>query len=166
MEQEHTFNGQRAGEKVLEVVRGHPYVLYPPALRTAFVSALALGIVLYLPPAWSPLAVLILILGLIYLFRAIYCYKESVLIITDGRLFIVNQRGFFLRKITEIDLYKILDMTSETKGFAKTMLKYGDLVVRTAGSRDEGGLVIANIPDPYSVEQRIANLEGMKASHH
>ncbi len=163
MKQEHSFNGQRPGEKVLEVIMSHPYVLYPPALRSAVVIALAIGSMMFLP-SWNIVAMIIITVAVIYLFRAIYCYKETILIITDERLFIVQQRGFFRRKITEIDLYKILDMTSETKGFARTLLKYGDLVVRTAGSRDEGGLIIPNIPDPYSVEQRIANLEGMKMS--
>lgn len=162
MKTEHTFNGQRPGEKVLEVVRSHPYVLYPPALRSAVVIALAIGLILFLP-SWYIVAVIIIIVALVYLFRGLYCFLETILIITDQRLFIVQQRSFFRRKITEIDLYKILDMTSETKGFARTLLKYGDLIVRTAGSRDDGGLVIANIPDPYSVEQRIANLEGMKS---
>ncbi|HLC44034.1 MAG TPA: PH domain-containing protein [Patescibacteria group bacterium] len=161
MKTEQTFNGQRPEEKVLEVVMKHPYILYPPALRVAVVVALAIGLMMYLP-SWNMVAIIIIVVALIYLFRAIYCFKETILIITDQRLFIVQQKSFFRRKITEIDLYKILDMTSETKGFARTLLKYGDLIVRTAGSRDDGGLVIDNIPDPYSVEQRIANLEGMK----
>ncbi|PIS08009.1 hypothetical protein COT78_00465 [Candidatus Berkelbacteria bacterium CG10_big_fil_rev_8_21_14_0_10_43_13] len=161
MQTEHTFNGQRSGEKVLEVVASHPYVLYPSALRSAVVVALAIGLIMFFP-SWTIFASVVIVVALIYLFRSIYCFKESVLIITDQRLFVVAQKGFFRRKITEIDLYKILDMTSETQGFAKTLLKYGDLLVRTAGAREDSALTITNIPDPYSVEQRIANLEGMK----
>jgi len=161
METEHTFNGQRPGEKVLEVIAKHPYIIYPPALRAAVIIALAIGLIMFFPN-WVIFASILIVVAIIYLFQAIYCFKESVFIITDQRLFTVDQKGFFRRKITEIDLYKILDMTSETQGFARTLLKYGDLLVRTAGAREDSGLKIENIPDPYSVEQRIANLEGMK----
>lgn len=162
MNEEYSFNGQRTDEKVLEVVLSHPYVLYPASLRSVILFTVALAVVLFFP-SWYLLAIVFFLIGIFFLTRAIYCYRESLFIITDQRLFIINQTGFFRRKITEIDLYKILDITSQTDSFAKTILKFGDLLVRTAGAREDGGLIIKNIPDPYSVEQRIANLDGIHA---
>lgn len=160
MKEELTFNGQRPGEKVLEAILGHPYILYLPALKAMMLLVLAVAMFLFFP-VLNIVGIVLVVFAVIYLIRAIYCFKESLFIITDQRLFIVNQVGFFRRKVTEIDLYKILDITSETGGFAKTILKYGDLVIRTAGAQEGGGLVIKNIPDPYSVEQRIAGLDGI-----
>lgn len=160
MKKDLEFNGQRPGEVVLEVVKSHPYILYLPALKTILLLSIVVAIFLFVPALYM-IAIIILIVAVIYLGRAIYCYNESIFIVTEERLFIVDQKGFFVRQITEIDLYKILDITSETKGFAKTILKFGDLLIRTAGAREDGGLKVKNVPDPYSVEQRIANLDGI-----
>ena len=161
MEKEFSFNGQRPGEKVLEIINSHPYILYLPALKVVVLLSIALAAVLFFP-AWYLASLIIFIFSAIYLFKSIYSFKETMLIITDQRLFAVEQKGFFGRKITEADLYKILDITSETEGFTKAMLKFGNLIVRTAGAREGGDLVIRNIPEPYSVEQRLANLPGMR----
>jgi uncharacterized membrane protein YdbT with pleckstrin-like domain len=161
MEKEFTFNGQRENEKVLEVVNSHPYVLYSPALKVVVLLSLALAIFLFFPD-WFYVSLAIFLFCAVYLFRAIYSFRETMLIITDQRLFAVDQKGFFGRRITEVDLYKVLDITTEMEGFAKAILKYGNLIVRTAGARESGDMVIKNIPEPYSVEQRIANLPGMR----
>jgi len=161
MDREYSFSGQREGEKVLEVIPSHPYVLYSPALKTALLLAAAFGVILYFPVLYIISIILLLFSG-IYLFRAIYGFRETLLIVTDQRLFYVDQKGFFNRKISEVELNKILGITSETSGMAKVMLKYGDLIVRTAGAREDSNMVIKDIADPYSVEQRIANLGGIK----
>lgn len=155
MEDEFTFNGQKPGEKVEEVVPSHPYVLYPPGFRTILVLVLAVAIFLFWPKAWFVGAGLIFIV-LIYFFNAFYSYRETVFIVTSLRIFLIEQKGFFKRNITEVELHKIMDMTSNTEGMAKTMLKYGDLVVRTASGKDGGAITVKNIANPYSVQQRIA----------
>lgn len=163
MEKDYSFNGQREGEKVLEVITRHPYVLYLPGLKTVVILSVVVAIFLFLPSFYLA-AILVLIFALTYFFGAFYGYKETYLLITDQRLFYINQRGFFRRKISEVDLFKILDMTSETEGLAKTMLKYGSLIVRTAGASEGGDMVISDIPDPYSIQQRIAGMTGKEKS--
>lgn len=157
MEDEYTFNGQKPGEKVIEVVPSHPYVLYPSGFRTILTLVLAIGIFLFWPKGWLAGAVL-LILILVYFFNAFYSYRESVFIITNLRIFCIAQKGFFKRNITEVELSKIMDMSSNTEGLTKTMLKYGDLTVRTASGKDGGAIIVKNIANPYSVQQKIASL--------
>jgi hypothetical protein len=158
MNEEYQFHGQKEGEKVVEVVHNHPYILYPVGFRTVLLFCLALLIILFFPAFWY-VAVPIVLFGFTIFFNAFYCYKESIFIVTNLRVFLIEQRGFFSRKISEVDLSKIIDMASETKGMTKTMLKYGDLVIRTAGANEGGDIVLKNISNPYEVQQRIAALE-------
>lgn len=158
MKEEFAFHGQKEGESVEEVIHNHPYVLYPTGFRSILLFCLALLIVLFFSAYWY-IAIPIGLFGFTIFFNAFYAYKESVFVITNLRIFLIEQRGFFKRKISEVDLSKIIDMSSETQGFAKTVLKYGDLIIRTAGAKEGGDIVLKNISNPYEIQQRIANLE-------
>lgn len=156
MEVEYTFNGQREGEEVKAVINNHSYVLYPPGFKAVILLVLAAAVVIFWP-SWYLVSVVIFLFTAVYLFRAIYAFKESIFIITDQRVFYVDQRGFFNRKIFEADLDKILDISSDTGGLARSMLKYGDIIIRTSGAREGGDIVIKNIPDPYNVQKIVTN---------
>jgi uncharacterized membrane protein YdbT with pleckstrin-like domain len=157
MKEEYTFNGQKPGEKVIEVIPSHPYVLYPPGFKTILLICLEVAIVLFFQRFWD-IALVLFIVTVVYLIRAIYIYKETLFLVTNLRIFSIVQKGFFKRKITEVEIDKIVDMSSDTQGFSKTFLKYGDLIIRTAGSRADGDIVIKNIAHPYSVQQRVASV--------
>ncbi len=165
MEEEYTFSGQKQGEKVMEVIPTHPYTLYSPGFRTILVLSVAIGIFLFLPKMWLVGSILSLLI-LLYFFNAFYSYKETLLIVTNMRVFSIDQKGFFKRRITEAELVNIVDMSSNMQGMTKTMLKYGDLIIRTAGAREGGDIVVENISNPYSVQQKIASvLNSTKKSH-
>lgn len=157
MEAEYTFSGQKSGEKVVEVIPCHPYILYPAGFRTVLVLTLVVAIFLFFPKFWIVGLVLAVII-LIYFINTFYSYKETIFIITDLRIFYIDQKGFFRRKITEVSLDNIIDISSDTSGFAKTMLKYGDIIIRTAGAREGGDIILSNISNPYNVQQRISSV--------
>lgn len=157
MQEDYSFEGQRPDEEVRDVINSHPYIVYPPGLRSVLGISAAVALFLFVPIVWYLSLVLILI-SIIYFFNAFYSYRETIAIITNQRIFAVNQRGFFKRQVAETDLNKIVDVTSETQGFTKTLLKYGDLIVRTAGAHEQGNIVLKNIPHPYNVQQLIANI--------
>ncbi len=162
-DEEFTFKGQREGEDVIEVVNSHPYLMYRPGLKVMLMLVCGVAIMLFYPRAYL-LSVGVFLFASLVLFRAIYCFKSSVTILTKERIFCIDQRGFLKRKITEMELDRIIDMTSETEGLAKAMLKYGDLIVRSASAGDSSNLVIKNISNPYELQQKIATLS--KAHKH
>ena len=158
---EFTFSGQRPEEKIVDVVNSHPYVIYPVGFRVVFILALVAAVFILFPHVvlWAYISAAIVgALALVYFWSAYYGFRESVLIITDERVFYISQKGFFKRKIFETDLANILDVSSETKGFFKTVLKYGNLIVRTAGAKEEGDIIVEDIPDPYYAQQSIASV--------
>lgn len=92
-------------------------------------------------------------------FRAFYDYNQSMFVITNQRIINVGQKGFWKRKITETDLDKIQDVASETSGIWRTMFKYGNLIIRTAGASSGTEIVVENIANPYEVQQEIAKIK-------
>jgi uncharacterized membrane protein YdbT with pleckstrin-like domain len=92
-------------------------------------------------------------------FEKYYNYAQGMLIITSQRVLNVEQKGFFKRRIIETDVNKIQDVSSNVSGVMRIFLKFGDLVIRTAGGSQGSEIIIKNIPHPYDVQQIIANIK-------
>lgn len=159
-DKEFTFNGQREHEKVLEVVKNHPFVLFWPGLKAIFFLILGIATVLYISSQITGFVLVICALIAIGIFsRHYYDYSQSMFLITNQRIINVFQDGFWKRKIIETEISKIQDASSKTSGVFRVVLKFGDLIIRTAGTSEGGEIIVRNIPNPYSVQQRIANIK-------
>lgn len=84
-------------------------------------------------------------------------YYLDAWIVTDERIINIEQRGFFTRKISELKLTKIQDVTSEIIGVIPTLLNYGNIYVQTAGEKER--FTFFQIPDPNSVKNVIVQLQ-------
>jgi len=158
MDTEYSFNGQREGEKVVLMVKNHPFVLFSPGLKCVVCIALGLGAILYLDSKYAGLLLVLLILiGLALAANSFYNFFQSVFLVTNERLIYVNQRGFWHRKIIETEIGKVQDVASETQGLFKIILHFGNLIIRTAGASKGEEIVVKNIPNPYEVQKRIGN---------
>ena len=91
-------------------------------------------------------------------------YYLDIFIVTNDRLLHIEQHGIFSRTISEVDLYKIQDVTSTVHGFFPSLLNYGSLLIQTAGAIDK--FSIDNIPNPESLRRHIVDLaEGDRKFH-
>lgn len=153
-----SFNGQREGEEVVEVIKNHPFILFLPGLKAIFFLILGVASMLYLPGETSGVVLVVcLVIAVSIFLRAFYDYNQSVFILTSQRILNVKQKGFWKRSITEAERGKIQDVSSRTAGPFRMMLKFGDLIIRTAGTSQGEEIVVDNIPNPYDVQQKIAN---------
>ncbi|HRZ95446.1 MAG TPA: PH domain-containing protein [Candidatus Moranbacteria bacterium] len=84
-------------------------------------------------------------------------YYFDVWIVTDRRIVNIEQKGLFSRTISELELEKVQDITTNVHGVIPTFLNYGDLQVQTAAEQEK--FLFHNIPDPYSVKDLIMNLQ-------
>jgi len=142
---------------VVDIANSHAYVLYPPGLRTMVLLVAAMTVIVFWPKFYLiPLA--LFCIALFYLLNAVYSYRESILIITNQRLIAIEQKGFFNRKVAETDLYKILNISSETGGMVRTMLKFGDIKIAVSGAQEGGDIIVKNISNPYYYQQQITRL--------
>ena len=51
---------------------------------------------------------------------------------TNDRIVDIEQHGLFSRTISEVDLFRIQDVTVDIHGIIATLLNYGNLTVKTA----------------------------------
>lgn len=159
MEHEFSFNGQRSEEKVLEVVKNHPLVLFFPGLKLILMIFASIVLVFLWKSQYSGmLSLIFFVLGLGAFSRAYYNYSQSAFIVTSQRILNVEQVGFWKRKITETEINRIQSVSSDLSGMFKVIFKYGSLMVKTAGTSQETDIVVKDVPNPYEVQQKIAKL--------
>ncbi len=109
---------------------------------------------------WGPVGTLILstyllVVAVITMAQISDYYLDSW-IVTNERIINIEQMGLFSRKISEMRLNQVQDITSEMKGFLETFLTYGDVIIQTAGEKVE--FHFKNIDNPDEVKLRIARL--------
>ena len=97
-----------------------------------------------------------------YLFIVLYAFTNfvdyylDVWIVTNQRVINIEQKGLFSRIVSEKDLGKMQDITSEVDGFFATLLNYGDVHIQTAGETER--FIFRQIPFADEVSRRISNL--------
>lgn len=80
-------------------------------------------------------------------------YYLDVLIITDKRIFDINQIGLFRRESSSFRIDKIQNVTVNQIGIIQTLLDFGTIKLETAGESDD---FTANfIANPYEIKKFI-----------
>ncbi len=164
----HHFPNQKPGEYVLMFLRRHwitpvriiftstlfsfiPFSLYVAVINytnfldseifrglfTLFLSAYALFVVMYS-------------------FGMFIDYYLDVWIVTNKRIINIEQKALFARIISEKELGRMQDITSEVKGFWATVLHYGDVHIQTAGETER--FIFRKVPYAEEVSRKISNL--------
>lgn len=84
-------------------------------------------------------------------------YYLDVLIITDKRIFDIDQKGLFRRTSSSFRIDRIQNITVEIKGIIQTILDFGTLRLETAGERED--FVATFIKNPYEIKKFINVLQ-------
>ncbi len=92
----------------------------------------------------------------LFFFSYFIDFYLDILFITNDRLVDMNQSNLFARTVSEVDLYRIQDITSEVKGITQQIFNYGTITIQTAGT--EPKFVAHNVPDPHGLRQKLLNL--------
>lgn len=91
-------------------------------------------------------------------------YYLDLWVVTNDRAINIEQKGLFARVVSELDLYKIQDATSEIKGFLPTLFNYGNVYLQTAGKVER--FVFEQVPNPNEVRQKIIQLMEEDRKYH
>lgn len=155
MQEQYTFDDQRADEEVVFVNRRHPWVLAGAGFISIVVIIILILSILFFGLAHftSFLIVAMVLFFLLFGFYQWFVYNNYLYILTNQRIIIIEQSGLFTRKIIETELEKIQNMTVEVKGPIKTILNFGDIIIRTAGV--DPTIQLVNVENPYEVQQKI-----------
>lgn len=82
-----------------------------------------------------------------------YIYKASVLFVTSDKIAQVLYKTIFNRKISQLSLGEIQDVTVSQDGFIARIFDYGNVVIETAG--EQNNYVFNYVPFPYKCSKEI-----------
>jgi len=100
------------------------------------------------------------IYGLFSLYLFLYGFVDYYLdtyIITDQRIIDIAQNGLFSRKVSELYLNQIQDVSTDVSNVFGTMLHFGDIIIQTAGERTN--FLFNTIGHPYRISKLITDLQ-------
>ena len=168
------FEGQERGETVIRIVHRHWFdilVQYLPVLVVLFCVLGAIGAVPGLfPEFWKNGQTVFwffetFLLMVMWVFSALIFvdYWLDVWIITDRRVVNVEQKGLFMREVSELRHQKIQDVTTAVDGFFPTLLDFGNVFVQTAAEKAE--FFFRNVPDPYGIKAILVDLQKHAHEH-
>mgnify|MGYP001576949469 CR=1 FL=1 len=158
------FPGQHDGERVLLVLRRHPFVFVLVTVAFVLFALLPLFIRFLIPESffqnlegtiWE--ALISVALSMYFLFLWLFFayawvdYYLDLWIVTDERIVNIEQAVFFNRVISEQRLLRVQDATSEVKWLFPTFLDYGNVFIQTAGERER--FVFEQVPHPDLVKK-------------
>lgn len=160
-----SFEGEEGDEKVVLLLRRHPFVILIKLLFFAVLIMVPTMIGAFFSPylhAHELLSAFFFLASIWYLliwsaaFYTLTMYTLDVWIVTNKRIIDSKQKGFFHRTVAELHLSRIQDISVNTNGFLHTLLKFGDLQVQTAGAEDKFNFL--QIPNPEAVKDQIMKL--------
>lgn len=93
----------------------------------------------------------------IFSFLIFIDYYFDVWIITSERIINIEQKGLFVRHVSELKFSKIQDVTTEVEGLIPTILNYGDVHIQTAA--EEAKFIFRHVGDPYKIKETIMQLQ-------
>lgn len=163
--QDYHFSNLRKDEHILRIIHRHWFDIFVQYLPVLGVLLLILLSFLAMPfifgtytseasvPIFFFLQTFILIILWIYCFLLWTDYYLDIWVITTDRVINIEQRGLFVRHISELQFSQIQDITTEVGGFFPTILNYGDVFAQTAA--EETRFAFHNVPNPYEVRARL-----------
>lgn len=161
------FPGQRNEEHVMLMLRRHWFSFVPAICQVVALNLLPIGVLIFflyglgwVPPTdglWYVVGVLIT--GLYYMvawltfYHAFVDYHLDVWVLTDERIVNIEQQGLFDRTISELNIAKVQDVTSEVHGKIQTLFDYGNVYIQTAAEQQR--FAFLQVPHPEEVARLV-----------
>lgn len=162
----YTFQGQRPGEEVFLVVNQHTWVLLPAVIVWLLLIS-ALGVIIWQFGASAVTSIAIgaaAIIGLLHTMYCFYIWRNGVFIVTSHRVIKIDQLGLFSRLISEAEIHRIQEISTEIAGPVHTLLNFGTVKIQTASTT--GRVDLDNVPDPYNIQQEIVKIQRQTSPSH
>jgi len=169
------FPSQRDSEEVFLLLRKHWTVYIPFFIIAGFMSLPLIMIATYW--IYNPDGISYMVGNLILIFGSAYAlfilslllfgfvdYYLDVDIVTSQRIVDIEQNGFFKRKISELSLDQVEDVSATVNGALATFFHYGDVHIQTAGALPN--FVFDEVAHPYRISKIILDLHDAYSKGH
>jgi ABC-type multidrug transport system fused ATPase/permease subunit len=159
-------------EQIVLVVRKHWIAIFGQIVALVLIAIVPLLLLIILPfmvpnfPGWQTghliylytfAYMVLLMFSWVTFFFSWTAYRLDVWVVTTHRIFLVEQSAMFHREISSLTLDKIQDLTIDIEGFLPTMLKFGDILLETAGERKM--LKFINAKNPEAIKIAINSIQ-------
>lgn len=84
-------------------------------------------------------------------------YYLNILMITDKRIFDIDQEGLFHRKSASFRIDRIQNVTVDQEGIIQTLFDFGGIRIETAGGGED--FVASYIAKPYEIKKLINEMQ-------
>jgi uncharacterized membrane protein YdbT with pleckstrin-like domain len=169
-----SLNEIKGDEKIIKIIHRHWFdILMQLAIVILIVAALVGGLGIF--PTLFPnlqthnfyalfifLETTFALVVWVYAFFIWIDYYFDVWIITSERIINIEQKGLFMREVSELKFARIQDVTANVGGFFQTILNFGDVHIQTAG--EEERFFFRQVPDPYGLKNVIMDLQKKQES--
>lgn len=157
---------RQAGEEVIYYLRRHWIIFAKDVIMIAVLALVPFAAIMLADgaspnlmqgPIAGPLLTLLggayyLIIWLFFITTFVDYYLDAW-IVTTRRVVNVEQHDLFHRTISELDLSRVQDVTSDVKGIIPSIFNYGNVHVQSAGSLER--FVFEEIPHPHDVRKKL-----------
>ena len=99
------------------------------------------------------LCIFLAVLSVIATVIAAYLFRSNVILVTSDKLAQMLNPSLFNRKISQLNIRDIQDVTVSQRGLLPHLFHYGTLVVETAG--EQQNYTFSLIPEPYIAAKTI-----------
>ncbi|MEK7201938.1 MAG: PH domain-containing protein [Patescibacteria group bacterium] len=155
----YSFRGQRSDETVALVTKQHVWLLMPILLVWLVIIAVVAVALLGFGASkiTSIVIVATIIIGALYSFYFWFMWNGCDYIVTNQRVIKIDQVSLFGRVISEAEIHRIQEISTEIKGPIRTMLNFGTVVIKTAS--DDSKIDLEDVTSPYDVQQAIVQIQ-------
>jgi len=160
---------QKPYEKIIFILRRHPLTFVPTLFLFLVLSTVPVIVYFLIDNLFQTLLhspiiypVTILAGSVYYLSMYLFFYAHFIdyyldmWVVTNDRIVDIEQHGLFHRVITELDLFRIQDVTADVLGIFPTLFRYGNVTVKTASSTSS--IIFKNISNPNHIRERLIRL--------
>ncbi|MCA9333021.1 PH domain-containing protein [Candidatus Saccharibacteria bacterium] len=150
-------------EILIDEIRKHPFGLFI-IYMTGFAIGLSVLVVFFILPslikgdefgidisAYTPifmfLGLIMFVLTFIGTMIGAHLYKNDVIVITNEKIAQVIYKTIFNRKISQLSIGDVQDVTVTQEGILPRIFRYGTIVIETAG--EQANYKFTYVPDPY-----------------
>ena len=149
----------KENEMVVLTLHRHWFVI--AGKMTLIAAMLIIAIVLipviiaFIPDIYTSFAIFLISLYILIVLLIAFIfwvdYYLDMWIVTTERIIDIEQHGLFKREVSEFMLSRIQDVTVEIPNFSATVLKFGNIIIQTAGDKPFVARDIPNVGEAKDI---------------
>lgn len=161
------FEGKKEDEKIIVFTRRHWFILLKPMVAGIFASILPLLLVIIgakilveynLSGVFTLCWIIYLMIIWFTMFYKLTMHSLDTWIVTDERIIDILQIGLFRRKVSELHLESIQDISVNTNGIVQSYLDFGNIEIQTGATAQR--FLFDQVPHPLKIKDKIMEAAG------